>query len=104
MDTPKITTEDRLHCVFCHRPMSETAFLRRKVANDHLTAIVIGAGQCSVCVTMGDFFCTSDRCKDEPTHIVILLPLKCGKKVGSKHLTHAMAFIAVMFVVYHYFL
>ena len=32
MDTPKITTEDRLHCVFCHRPMSETAFLRRKVA------------------------------------------------------------------------
>ena len=53
---------------------------------------------------MGDFFCTSDRCKDEPTHIVILLPLKCGKKVGSKHLTHAIAFIAVMFVVYHYFL
>ncbi|MFZ2085011.1 MAG: hypothetical protein WCF73_02015, partial [Candidatus Sulfotelmatobacter sp.] len=33
MDTPKITTEDRLHCVFCHRPMSETAFLRRKVAS-----------------------------------------------------------------------
>ncbi|MGA9881362.1 MAG: hypothetical protein WBQ15_21625, partial [Candidatus Sulfotelmatobacter sp.] len=39
MDTPKITTEDRLHCVFCHRPMSETAFLRRKVASRAATRI-----------------------------------------------------------------
>src|SRR3984957_20455755 len=32
MDTRKVTTEDRPHCVFCHRPMSEPSFLRRKVA------------------------------------------------------------------------
>jgi len=44
MDTPKITTEDRLHCVFCHRPMSETAFLRRKVARFQVFAKLTAKG------------------------------------------------------------
>jgi len=37
MDTRKAPTEDRLDCVFCHRHMSETAFLRRKVASRQIS-------------------------------------------------------------------
>jgi hypothetical protein len=70
MDTPKITTEDRLHCVFCHRPMSETAFLRRKVASRQLRIVkrTDGIPMLGVCERCNAQF-SADRLENAYRHI-----------------------------------